>query len=380
MLLKSVKYSEYLGTGDEWILDTFHIKNINLIVGINGTGKTRSLNVIANLALILKGKKTVRECDYFVEFFDDNSSKNISYRLKIHSGIIEEETFKLGNETLLDRNKKGEGFIYSEDLEKKLKMGISPSQVAVVSKKDSVHHPFLADLCNWAKGVRHYYFGKDMGKGSYIAVRGDRDIVEGDPSNVDDVIATFIAAQKKFGEQFIIDLKRDMNGIGYDIENVGTCISKGVRVASFDEVLELCVKEKDIEGNTEQSKMSQGMFRAFSVLIHANYAFYSGNGKCILLDDIGEGLDYARSNALIKLLVEKFKETGTQLLMTTNDRFVMNSVPLEYWAVLTRSGGRCRVVSKETAPQAFEEFSFTGLNNFDFLTTRFWEDFEESHQ
>jgi ABC-type lipoprotein export system ATPase subunit len=50
---------------------------------------------------------------------------------------------------------------------------------------------------------------------------------------------------------------------------------------------------------------------------------------CVLIDDIGEGLDYERSSNLIKLLLKKMKKESIQLIMSTNDRFVMNNIPYD---------------------------------------------------
>ena len=113
------------------------------------------------------------------------------------------------------------------------------------------------------------------------------------------------------------------------------------------------------------------MFRAFSLLIQINFALLNGTPSCIIIDDIGEGLDFDRSCALIELLMEKVKGSSVQLVMATNDRFVMNKVPLEYWTVLRREEGKTRIYNYANSKEIFDEFSFTGLNNFDFLATDF---------
>jgi len=138
----------------------------------------------------------------------------------------------------------------------------------------------------------------------------------------------------------------------------------------------LKVKEKDLDGNTGHLEMSQGMFRALSLLCHINYACISDTYKCVLLDDIGEGLDFDRSKKLIKLIIEKAKKNNFQLIMTSNDRFVMNSVPLKYWNVLLRKRNSCKVLNYKNSKPIFDEFEFTGLNNFDFFSNRFWEEEE----
>ena len=90
-------------------------------------------------------------------------------------------------------------------------------------------------------------------------------------------------------------------------------------------------------------------------------------------DDFGEGLDFERSRTLIDLLRSKAhnSEASIQLIMTTNDRFVMNNIPLEEWTVLQRVGHQVRVRNYGNSKQIFDEFKYTGLNNFDFFATDF---------
>lgn len=40
------------------------------------------------------------------------------------------------------------------------------------------------------------------------------------------------------------------------------------------------------------------MYRALAVIIHLNYLLLAKKTSCILIDDIGEGLDFERSTAL----------------------------------------------------------------------------------
>ena len=91
----------------------------------------------------------------------------------------------------------------------------------------------------------------------------------------------------------------------------------------------------------------------------------------ILIDDIGEGLDFDRSCRLIELIRERARETGSQLILSTNDRFVMNNVPLEEWSVLQRKGSRVKALNVENSRELFEDFKFTGLSNFSFLEMDF---------
>ena len=55
MRLKSITYSQYEGRPEEWGIDDFSLKNINLIAGKNASGKTRTLNIIRGLGNLVSG-------------------------------------------------------------------------------------------------------------------------------------------------------------------------------------------------------------------------------------------------------------------------------------------------------------------------------------
>ena len=74
---------------------------------------------------------------------------------------------------------------------------------------------------------------------------------------------------------------------------------------------------------------------------------------------------------LIDLLREKAYKSKFRLIMSTNDRFVMNKVPLEEWSYLERTGPHVRIYNCDNASAKFERFKMTGLNNFDLLATDF---------
>ncbi len=76
--------------------------------------------------------------------------------------------------------------------------------------------------------------------------------------------------------------------------------------------------------------------------------------------------------ALVQVLIERAKESGIQLIMSTNDSFIMNAVDIEHWAVIMREGQKISLYNYENSKDIFEEFKFTGLNNFDFYASEFF--------
>ena len=179
--------------------------------------------------------------------------------------------------------------------------------------------------------------------------------------------------EKQFPDLFVNTILEDMKAISYDLQKIEVSPLKKFPIPAYG----LNVQERDLEVITDQTEMSQGMFRALSLLVQLNYSLLSKTPSCILIDDIGEGLDYDRSNSLIELIIEKIKDSSVQVIMTTNDRFVMNKVPLEYWSVIQRIPKKSLFYNYRNSKSTFEEFQRTGLNNFDFLSYEYYiEDFE----
>ena len=170
-----------------------------------------------------------------------------------------------------------------------------------------------------------------------------------------------------------------MTKIGYKLSEIGTQVPSFVNPDilsanspnNLPQFLYLYIKEEDLKSVTEQSEMSQGMFRALSLFIQINYSLLAIQPSCIIIDDIGEGLDYQRSSSLIKILIEKAKTGLVQLIMTTNDQFIMNGVPIEYWSVIERNPGSVKLHNIYNSRDKIEEFKFIGLNNFDLFTSEF---------
>ncbi|BBC25057.1 AAA family ATPase [Pseudanabaena sp. ABRG5-3] len=374
MRLKSVSYSEFLGEPKEWSISDFTLEPINLVVGKNATGKTRTLNVLSNLGKLLSGRKKPSEltyCSFDVTFEHDEHI--LRYILKILDHKVVFESFTNGEDVLLKRGEGGKGSIWHEDEKRSLKFQTPETDAAVVARIDAIQHAFLSPLSDWGSGVRHYFFGDTMGKNTISF------LVDGasqpDPTNPNEVIGLFRKGAKQYPDVFKDSVIKAMNYIGYDIEDINATTPQNIQIQSNSIIpvtpIVLIVKERSLSGWTEQMEISQGMFRALSVIIHLQYAIYADHPSFILIDDIGEGLDFDRSCRLIHIIRQCAMDSKIQLVMSTNDRFVMNNVPLEEWALLSRQGGNIKVHNYKNSKAAFDNFKFTGLNNFDFLAMDF---------
>lgn len=365
MRLTRFGFEEHTDRSGEWRLEPFSLQQTNLIVGRNAVGKTRTLNVISGLARFILGGEASADGKFYAEF--EHGGSTWTYDLAIDGGVVIDETLTRDGEPLLDR-KKGE--IWSEDYKKVTRFKMRENQIAVNAKLDLIQTPYLEPLNLWANSVYHFHFNSTLGKNTVTLPVPGATVPEVNLKDENQTAQIYKHAFEKYGEDFDKAVIEDMRSIGYDITEVGLGEMSSIRAtnAQFANLHGMFVKENGVGNNVDQHVMSTGMFRALAIFIHLNLGIFSKHAELILLDDIGEGLDFERSTALIKVLISKIQRTDIQIIMTSNDRFIMNAVDVDYWTVLSRSLSSVRAFNKVSNPKAFEDFKFSGLQNFDFFS------------
>lgn len=379
MKLKSLEFVEHEGLDAEWKLERFDFNDVNLIVAKNATGKSKTLNVIAYLANLITGRVKVdrgHNYRYEAEFERSDGDDFLKYTLEVSSGKVSYEKLESEGAVFISRDSEGNADVFYDEINTKIKNKFSEDSLSV-SNFDDIQKPYLNAMREWANNTVHIKFGSQLGQhvhGAYI----DKKPLD-DFKNIEG-ISLFIKEAEVRGTLWDLHdrIVRDLNAIGYSVEEVGIIpvgITSGGDSMNAGEVYSLYVKEKDLNVLTRQELMSQGMFRAVSALVYVNYLEVHDLSCCLLIDDIGEGLDYERSVSLIKLLVDKSKGSKHQVVMTSNDRYVMNGVSLDFWTVLIRNGHRCEVINKGNSRGIFDQFELTGLNNFDFFSRELYKGF-----
>jgi predicted ATPase len=376
MILKALKYSRNKGDENEWTIEGSHstaehstnwlsMNQINLIVGRNASGKSRTIDAIRQISDLLGGDHKTSELIYntatYSLLFKDESDQ-ILYFLEFEKGAIKQEVLKINNIEKLNRDKKS---LFYEQIKKNLSFKTDEHTLAV-SRRDSEQQPYLEKLYNWGKNLTHYKFGERLGKNSFVRNVNNINLENVDLKDGNDVTAAFIKG-KQLDDKFPEILIEDMSKLDYPVTTVEVGTPKYLAIGSG-----LAVKEKELIDKTDQLEMSQGMFRALSLLVQLNYSLLAKLPSCILIDDIGEGLDYDRSKNLIDLIINKIKNSSVQVIMTTNDQFIMNKIPLEYWAVIKREKGKAVFFNYDNSKEIFDEFEFTGLNNFSFFSSNYY--------
>lgn len=381
MQLKEMKLSRFKGQANEWSIEgrpkdgkfgqPLSFNNMNLIAGKNASGKSRTIDAIRHIADLFSGDMKISNlyssgygtAEYKL-IFDDNGD-NIEYYLDFFDGKIKQELLTVNGKELLNR---ATGKLWYEGAKEELEFE-TDDDVLAISKRDKKQHSFFETLYIWGKSLNHYRFGSQLGKNALIRdLNLIKDDDEVDLKDGNEVASIFIKGKRLYSNVFVDAVIQDMNAIAYNIKNIDVSPLRNFPIAAYG----LNVQEADIDDITDQREMSQGMFRVLSLLIQLNYSLLSKISSCILIDDVGEGLDYDRSKGLIDLIIEKVKTSNVQVIMTTNDRFIMNKIPLDYWSVIQRIPSKSLFYNYHNSKDIFDEFQYTGLSNFDFFSSEFY--------
>lgn len=364
MDIKSISFNNSLN----WNYKNLKLKKINLIVGKNASGKTKTLNSIIDILKFITQEKTTVIGEYDIEF----ELNGLKFRYKISVFFmndvgnfdISKEQLYVNDKLYIDRNYEGKGKIYSEVNKDYYEFSIDTNIPAIFAKRDKIQHSYLDCINSWCRSVMFCRFGTDLGIRERFK---DTDVFSKDYFFETDKVVrnlNFAINKMKYGKELKEKLIEQMEKLDYFIEDI--------QFEKYFNSYSLKIIEKDVANSVSQEELSQGMFRAFSILAHSLINLYENKENLIVIDDIGEGLDYDRSTKLIGLLIENAKKSNSQLIMSTNDRYVMNKVPLKYWQIIERTKDKIEFYSFEEDDEILEDFDFTGLNNFDFLSTKFY--------
>jgi predicted ATPase len=358
MILKHINYSENKGKSNYWEIKDVTLSKQNLIVGVNATGKTRLMNVMAGFAATLSSK--LKHIDGNWDFIFGNGDDTFyHYYLSIeNSKVIREEIIQNDSEFLLKRDT-NKAEIYSE-VTKTLELFYPPSdEVTVNIRRDTNNYPFLEFFIKWAKNFKLYSFSQTLKNNITIPNNQDGYL---DSLNTIPYIINKYSSDSPDMIRAIID---DMRSIGYSISRVSARnILNNNAPANMMAVI---LKEEDLSCDTDQINISDGMFRALCVIGMLEYILHIEKEGTIVIDDLGEGLDFERSSKLMKLLYEKTANTKIQLIITSNDRFLINSVDMRTINYLSREGHKVAAANYDNNKEIFDTFLLAGLNNFDFI-------------
>jgi len=360
MRLKSLSFKENFHRNDTnpWELEKLSIGERTLIVGKNATGKTRITNVIHNIARLINNPQifnTQWNGEWIASFTDEHENA-FEYSLSCENGRITNEQILISGEKKLVRSLSSVQ-IYSEKDSGLQKISPPNDRLVLHVRRDQNEFPFLESLISWANGVRGFSFANTSP--NLIEI----------PGNLFQLTSlnAVPSALEKLSEQQLHNVLKKLEYMGYFLETASTGLVEG-----FPPYMKIIfLKEKGISQALKQFDISQGMFRAFSMLTIIEYLSSHHDIGTILVDDFGEGLDFERSKKLAELIFKEKTGSKVQFIATSNDPFLMNVVPLTDLTICFRSTHIVKCLNYLNSKEKFDEWQQLGLNNFDLFSSNY---------
>ena len=337
MVLSEFTYRNASG----WALEDLLLNRQNLVVGLNAVGKSRTVAAIGRVASYIRGEMDDTE-DFSCSLVLENGNR-LEYSFEVVDGKIQAEILKKDNTSLIQRE------LYSA---KMYDDTVSPpeSKLLIQIRRDTKLYPEIEEIIQWAEHTSLFVFSNITASQNSLS-----------PFVISDEPKITVMYGKISGDQQE-QLKKYMCDLGYKINKIDVAELPSKTLLVYEDGVKFPLLPFDL---------SNGMFRVFCVLLYMIYCSTLADARCLVIDDMGEGLDYMRSTKLGKIMFDYCDKNHIQLIATSNDSFLMDAVNLHYWNILQRNGNRVHGVNCTNSPLLFEKFQRTGLSNFDILSSNF---------
>ena len=347
MKIKSLQYAQ-----PDWSLEGLHFTETALIVGRNAVGKSKTIDVLNSLVSLILQTKEISEYDnFFYKVVFSDSNKEMTYSFVCEQGnIIIEKLIDQDGNCYIQRTDNSTIF-FNE--------AINPpsNKLTINVRRDTKLYPQIEEIVNWAEnsfGILFNQIRSGINATPLFSVM----------SKSENLIPMF----EKLDDNLKNKIKEELNSLDYpvnklEIVNIGN---------EKSDIKVLHIEENGVKSFLWDGVLSQGMQRTLYILVLLFYVISQKKGtQTIVIDDFCEGLDYDRSIKLGKYLYELCLEYNIQLITTSNDSFLMDVVDLKFWNILQREGDKVTAINMYNSPELFEDFEFTGLNNFDLFSSDF---------
>lgn len=344
MLLSSFSYKT---SGWELVeMSSLHLTN--LLVGKNASGKTRTIKALQSVTSYLQTAPMVPSAVSFktrLSFVEPGDEAWVlSYEFDVANGKVQKEVLSVCGNMLVKRDQNRA--LFNGEI-------INPpnDKLTVQVRRDREAYPEIEKLMTWAEGVVAISCSDIIPLTLLRGLMGRTN-----PLSFGKLVKALTKEERK---HVLITAKR----LGYNL----------VEIAPFDAGSDLelvAVKERFTQTTLLDFQLSSGMLRVLYILCFLQYIKH-GRNSILLIDDLGEGLDYNRVTLLGQMVYEECEDANLQLIASSNDSFLMDVVDISKWQILRRAHSKLSVLNQTNSPALFREFRMTGLSNFDLFSSDF---------
>lgn len=362
---------QFHDTFHHWELQPVIFKNINLLVGISGVGKTRILNALQRVRRAgLSGTREVNGCAWMIELTaaeqhyvwtaetslvpqdvllpQDEAHDKDSQTPRSTPRFVRERIERRDGCVLVDRT--DDTFLFESRPLPKLKN--TESAITLLRDEASMAPLYLA--------LRRFLFSEVEGPSVMIVldshqmkrVRQQCHTLEAlrEATDIPIVVRAFIL-QEDYPETFraIVGQFMDIFETVLDVRlgKLGELAPEILAHAPpfATESLALAIRERGVQGWITAHDLSAGMLR---ILMHVLELALASVGTVIVIDEFENSLGVNCLPALADLLLDRADEL--QFVLTSHHPYVINNIPSTWWKVVTRHGSVVTVTDADTIP------------------------------
>ncbi len=317
MRIKRLSY-ENKRTG--WKLEPMEFGDFNLLVGVSGVGKSKILEAIKDLYWVAfhVGIGRIWEFDFSIDNIDYHWSR-----------------FGIEREELISN-----GFAFEREL---AKVKIDGNLLPVDHNSDIS----LLQLFSSDKRIKPIFDG--VRKIKFLSVPESITSEKFEPDKIELIVKDYTSLETVQNSGYSIHTKLVIAGL--NLPNVFQQVKEAyiaifpqvqdlriVRWGLFSELsndlatFEIQLKESGIDTWIDQVDISTGMLKTL-LLIGAMYL--SSPGSVILIDEFENSLGVNCIDIFDRI---DYENRGLQFIITSHHPYIINSIPFEYWKIVTRKG------------------------------------------
>jgi len=374
--MKIIKY-KYLGIDkDDWYFDEVCFGDVNLLVGLSATGKTRLLNTIFNLGAFTVRPNFFKNGHWKLEFKQEAKKYNweiITKRVSATESIITKEMLFENSKLIIERDENK--FIFKG--EKIPKLPLQQTSIFLLKEMECIkpiydgfssikrRSFFKNEMKEQAEGIvitqelsNEFKVAADQGKKSFLLKLRN----SGFP-----ISARLYFLKEYFKEDYKIFCNHLRSTFSF-IEDISlldiTKFTQNVPIKG--EIPIFCIKEKHVNKWIRYEELSSGMQKVVLVLTDI---ITIPKDSIYLIDEYENSLGIHAINFLIPFLSEVIG--SIQFFITSHHPYLINNIEVKNWYILHRKGSNVKFLYGEKNVERFgksRQKAFIQLLNDSFYT------------
>ncbi len=325
-----IKTLSYYNIYEGWSLEQINFKNISLLIGLSGAGKTRIIHAIRTLQEVANGKphKGIKwKC-----IFLDKQQREVTWEGEIPthytvgSAIISEPPFimeKISIDGSLIAERKEDETTYFNNT-KTVKLLKSQSLLYLLSAEEEIS-PIVDSF-------QQVWLGES-------SLECSTSLPETTPQTIEKIKSSLLSPTQKLYLAYKY-AKDDFNTIIEKYQTIFPFVSKVCFkiIANAEEIhYILHIDEKNVRKTIENSHISSGMNRTLNLLA---MLYFSPPHSVFLIDEIENSFGL---NCLSHIVEEMKLSPNMQFILTSHHPYIINNISPENWILVKRSDSEIKI-------------------------------------